>query len=87
MQKCKSFIYNYIFFLVAFETVYELADFELDLMKSEEAENDSDDDFDTHRKQSRVKFKEDVIIHKPSTSNDSFNSVSETIDTSTQTIE
>lgn len=57
-------------------------------MKSEEArdtENDSDDDFVTYRRKNRVKFHDDVIIRKPSINNDSCNSISEKIDTFTQT--
>ncbi|XP_012217244.1 centromere-associated protein E-like isoform X2 [Linepithema humile] len=72
----------------SFQIVYQLADFEVELMKSEEArdtENDSDDDFITYRRQNRVKFKDDVIIHKPLVNNDSYNSIPEKIDTSTQT--
>lgn len=59
-------------------------------MKSEQAhdtENDSDDDFITYHKQNRVRFKDDIISHKSSINNDSCNSLSEKIDTSTQTTE
>ncbi|XP_012226880.2 uncharacterized protein [Linepithema humile] len=68
----------------SFQIVYPLTDFEEELMKNEEAlENDSDDDFITYRRQNRVKFKDDVIMHKSPTSNDSC--ISEKIDISTQT--
>ncbi|XP_077280881.1 uncharacterized protein LOC143907787 [Temnothorax americanus] len=64
-------------------------DFELELMDSEanrEEENSSDDDtFVTYRKHNRVKFTDDVIIHKSPINYNDDSTTSEKIDISIQT--
>ncbi|XP_071554788.1 uncharacterized protein [Temnothorax nylanderi] len=72
-------------------TSFQIAftDFELELMDSEanrEEENSSDDDtFVTYRKHNRVKFTDDVIIHKSPINYNDDSTTSEKIDISIQT--
>ncbi|EFN84609.1 Centromeric protein E [Harpegnathos saltator] len=70
----------------SFQIAY--ADFELELMKSEadrDEEISDDDTFVTYRRNNRVKFKDDIIVHKSPYSRDNSTVTPEKTDTCTQT--